>query len=286
MSRFIPNFSDKTTPLRELIKKGVPYEWKENHQQAFYSLMNELTGKEVMMYFNPNKKLVLWFDASDYALGDIVLQENNAGYLQPITCMSHTLTKYEIKYSPTEKEALGLVWRICKLHLYLYHMNFDVVVDHIPVKFMFDTKNCPNPRVEQWQMKLQGYSFNVIYKKGSRNIADFISRIHSNNIEGNSEVMEHHVNFVTNNAVPYSMITNEIVQESLKDHTITSIKHALCSNKQEGFNYYHKFAHELYESNYLLLRLNRIFIPASLHQKILNIVYKSHLGISKIKSLL
>ena len=135
-------------------------------------------------------------------------------------------------------------------------------------------------------MKLQGYSFNVIFKKGSKNIADFISRIHSDNIEGNSEVTERHVNFVTNSAVPYSMNINGIVQELLKDDTITRIKHALCSNKWDGCKNYHKFAHKLCESNDLLLRLNRISIPASLHQKILDIVHKSHLRISKMKSLL
>ena len=124
------------------------------------------------------------------------------------------------------------------------------------------------------------------YTKLSKNIADFISRIHSDNIEGNSKVTERHVNFVTNNAVPYSMSINEIIQESLKDATITRIKHALCSNKWDGYKNYHKFAHGLCESSDLLLRLNRIFIPGSLYQRILNIVHKSHLGNSKMKSLL
>ena len=110
-------------------------------------------------------------------------------------------------------------------------------------------------------MKLQRYFFNVIYKKGSKNIADFISRIHSDNIEGNSEVTERHIKFITNNAVPYSMSINKITQVSLKDDTITRIKHVLCSNKWDGCKTYHKFAHELCESNDLLLRLNRILIP-------------------------
>ena len=268
MTRFIPNFSDQTTPLRELIKKGVVYEWKENHQQALNLLKNELTGKDVMMYFNP------------------VLQENNAGYLQLITYISHALTKYKTKYSQTEKKSSGLVWGIDKLPLYLHHTNFDVIVDHMPLTFIFDAKNRRSPRVERWQIKLQGYSFDVIYKKGSKNIAYFISRIHANNIEGNSKVTERHVNFVTNNAVPYSMSINEIIQESLKDDTITRIKHALCSNKWDGCKNCHKFAHELCESNDLLLRLNKIFIPASLHQKILNFVLKLYLGISEMKSLL
>ena len=130
MSSFITNFSDKATPLRELIKKGAPYEWKENHQQAFDLIKNELTGKDLMMYFNTNKKLVLLVDVSDYALGGIFLQENSAGYLQPITYISRALTKYKTKYSPTEMEALGLVWGIDKLHLYLYHTNFHVIVGH------------------------------------------------------------------------------------------------------------------------------------------------------------
>ena len=74
----------------------------------------------------------------------------------------HIACLNKIRNHLTEKEALGLVWGIDKLHLYLYHTNFEMIVDHMPLNFIFDTKNCPSARVERWQMKLQRYSFNVI----------------------------------------------------------------------------------------------------------------------------
>ena len=35
MSSFIPNLSQDTAPLRDLLTKGIEYMWSESHQTAF-----------------------------------------------------------------------------------------------------------------------------------------------------------------------------------------------------------------------------------------------------------
>ena len=116
MSRFIPNFGDKTAQLRELIKNDVPFRWTNEHEKAFEKLKNELIGDDIVSFHNPNKTCVVWVDASDFALGGILLQENDQGQLKPIVYVSRSLTDCERKYSLTEKVALGLMWSIEKLH--------------------------------------------------------------------------------------------------------------------------------------------------------------------------
>ena len=59
-------------------------------------------------------------------------------------------------------------------------------------------------------MELQGYSFDVTYKQGKKNIADYISCIHNNKPAPEIEVMNHYVNFVVNNSVPFAMLLEEI----------------------------------------------------------------------------
>ena len=105
------------------------------------------------------------------------MQPDNEGNGKPICYVSRSLSETEQKYSITEKEALAVVWCVEKLHLYLYHRYFDIIVDHHPLQFIFKNRNRASPRIERWQMKLQGYRYNITYKQGKKNIADFISRI-------------------------------------------------------------------------------------------------------------
>ena len=209
LSRFIPKFSKKNADLRTLLKNKVPYQWGKKQENAFNALKQEITSETVVSYFDPEKPCTLWVDASDYTIGGILLQPDGDDF-KPVCYVSRSLNQHELKYSPTEKEALGLVWCIEKLHVYLYHINFEVIVDHQPLKFIFNNSNRNSPRIERWQMKLQGYSFNVIYKQGNKNIADFISRIRNNEPSTDSETTKLYVNFVTNNAVPLSMSIEEI----------------------------------------------------------------------------
>ena len=198
------------------------------------------------------------------------------------------MNKYEIKYSPTEKEALGLIWAVEKLHLYLYHADFDVIVDHQPLKFIFNTTGRSSPRIERWQMKLQGYSFHVTYKQGKRNIADFLSRIRNNtptkeNFKSNTNC---HVNFVVKNAVPLSMSIEQIKQASEQDVEVQNIKNAILRNDWNKLPHFKNYAHEFSEVDGIIVRCNRIYIPHKLRQDVLQIVHRSHLGIVKAKSLL
>ena len=57
-----------------------------------------------------------------------------------------------------------------------------------------------------------GYSCNIKYKQGSKNIADFLSRNikETKNTSNESKLTKDYVNFVKENSVPYSMSLQEI----------------------------------------------------------------------------
>ena len=50
LSRFIPNFSDKTTLLRELLQKDSEFISEVHHQQTFESLKNEISNASLLHY--------------------------------------------------------------------------------------------------------------------------------------------------------------------------------------------------------------------------------------------
>lgn len=131
-----------------------------------------MSSDTVLAFYDPNKEVRLVTDA----VGGVLLQQENEDSYRPIAFISRLLKPAELNYSSLEKEALALVWCIEKLYVYLYGKTFQVVVDHKPLQYIFAPQAKLNARIARWQIKLQAYSFNVMYEKCSTNIADFMSR--------------------------------------------------------------------------------------------------------------
>ena len=54
-SKFIPNFSDLTEPLRNLTKKNAKFCWTPRHEKAFQATKAALTSDTVIDYFDKHK---------------------------------------------------------------------------------------------------------------------------------------------------------------------------------------------------------------------------------------
>jgi len=66
-ARFIPDFSGRAAPSHGLKKKGVPFHWHEEHQEAFDDLKQALCEAPVLQDPDFSKEFVLVTDASDLA---------------------------------------------------------------------------------------------------------------------------------------------------------------------------------------------------------------------------
>ena len=73
-TKFIPNFSDTSEPLRELTKEDAKFQWSERHEQSFNKINELLASAKVMAYFDPNKETELVTDASPSGLSAILMQ--------------------------------------------------------------------------------------------------------------------------------------------------------------------------------------------------------------------
>ncbi|XP_076037748.1 uncharacterized protein LOC143023125 [Oratosquilla oratoria] len=74
--RFCPNFAEAALPLTKLTSGSVPYKWTQNCQAAFEHLKAMLTRDPVLRSPDFTKPFVLHTDASDVAIGAVLLQEN------------------------------------------------------------------------------------------------------------------------------------------------------------------------------------------------------------------
>ncbi|KAL7723388.1 hypothetical protein ACLKA6_006036 [Drosophila palustris] len=173
--RFVPNFADIVQPMSLLLKKGQKWDWKPEQQAAFEELKARLTEAPVLACPDFSEKFVLQTDASDCGLGAVLTQQHQ-GAERVIAYVSRRLVKAEENYSATEKECLAIVWAIRKLRCYLEGYRFDVVTDHLALKWLNSIDN-PTGRIARWALELQQYQFDIHYRRGKQNVvADALSR--------------------------------------------------------------------------------------------------------------
>lgn len=297
-SEYISDYALITAPLRDLTKKNAAFKWKQEHQVAFQKLKNRLTKAPVMAYFDTTKRSLLIVDGSQHGISAILAQrENNASHsYKTIAYASRGLTSVESRYSQTDIEGLSLVWGIEHFRLFLSGSVFDVITDHKALEAIFNNpRSKPPARIERWMMRLQPYSFRVIYQKGSLNEADYLSRHPVTNTQEDQQMedlAENYVNFVTNHAIPKLMTLEEIKNATEKDPILTRVKTSLqtgiWNDKDQDLKPYQRCADELtvHASQNVLLRGTRIVIPKELQRKAVELGHVGHQGKEKTKSLI
>ncbi|GJP67626.1 hypothetical protein CLOP_g24423, partial [Closterium sp. NIES-67] len=173
--RFIPNMAGVTSPLTDLLQKGKFYEWGGEQQAAFDQLRLFLTTPPVLCVADPHRPFELITDASDLAVGAVLLQDFGAG-LQPIAYESRKLNPAEQNYPVHDKELLAIVHAFKVWRCYLTGADVTVRTDHKSLQFI-RAQPTLNPRQIRWLDYLESnFHYRVTYKRGASNIADALTR--------------------------------------------------------------------------------------------------------------
>lgn len=75
--KFIPKLAELTQPIRELLNKHNHWTWGQSQQQAFERIKQALITPPTLAHFNPNFETLVSADASNYGLGEVLLQKQN-----------------------------------------------------------------------------------------------------------------------------------------------------------------------------------------------------------------
>ncbi|GFR84159.1 Pol polyprotein [Elysia marginata] len=134
LGRYLPNLSNITHPMSELLEKDKAWVWGPRQSEALQEIKRIITQAPTLQFFNTDRKSVVSSDASSYGLGAVLMQEDETGNLQPVAYASRSLTSTERRYSQIEKECLGIVWACERFDKYLTGLShFTAITDHKPL---------------------------------------------------------------------------------------------------------------------------------------------------------
>ncbi|GJP33847.1 hypothetical protein CLOM_g18354 [Closterium sp. NIES-68] len=174
-NRFVPQYVKIAAPLTNLLKKNTPYKWEPKHQEAMEQLKQALTSAPVLVLPDPERDYVIEADASDQAVGAVLMQDQGNG-LQPITYLSKKLHGAELNYPIHDKEALAIIIAFKTWRCYLEGRKTTVYTDHCSLKYL-KTQPSLSRRQVRWINFLEThFHYDIVYKPSHKNKADALSQ--------------------------------------------------------------------------------------------------------------
>ena len=126
----------------------------------FDTLKSTFTSAPILIHADPSKPFILETDASDYALGAILSQNDATGELHPVAFHSRKFTAAEINYEIYDKELLAIVdsFETWRHFLEGAHHTMTVYSDHRNLLY-FTTSRVLNHRQARWSLSLSRFDY-------------------------------------------------------------------------------------------------------------------------------
>ena len=293
-SRFIledQSYSQMTLPLRELTHKNAKFQWTEECERAYKEITEAMCNDAALRYFDPLLKTVLITDASPVGISATLYQDQGDKTLKPVDQASRSLTPTETKYSQIERESLAQAWGMESHRYYLLGIAFDTYTDHEPLLAIYNGKKKGNARVERHRIRTQGYRYTMKHIPGKENPCDYASRhpdpAHSKTDDGGDDELSISA-IMTENLSP-AVNTERLTRATQGDADMQKLEKCI----QRGYisndpvlSPYRQVFTELCTKEGMILRGDRIVIPKSLQQEVIDTAHEGHQGEVKTKQLL
>jgi len=178
--RFIHNCSAIVSPITDLLRQAIRFEWGESQEAAFLKIVILFTsGKTpILRHYDPDRPALLETDASDFAIAGTSSQKFEDGKIHPVRCVSRKLSPAELNYDVYDKEMLAVVFSLQKNRHYLQGAEHKTTIfsDHQNLTY-YKLVVLLNQRQARWADDLKQYNFQLLYRKGASNAkADILSR--------------------------------------------------------------------------------------------------------------
>ena len=144
LSVFLENLQTKLIPIYQITRKGIPFYWGEEQENAFQDIKKALTSPPVLVMPNNTGHLVLVSDTSKVGCGGALYQNIRQMYRLVSYC-SKKLPEAVQRYSISELELTGLLANVSTFKHILKNTIFDVYCDHSALVHIINSKKTHLP---------------------------------------------------------------------------------------------------------------------------------------------
>ncbi|KAG2788898.1 hypothetical protein Pcac1_g2224 [Phytophthora cactorum] len=135
LNKYSAGYAGLARPLSELLKKDSDWRWERQHQDAFESIKASLLQAPVLALPDETKPFSVVCDASDYAIGCALLQNDADGHERVISFQSRQLKAAEQNYPVHDKELLPMKYTLVKFRVHLLVSRpFVIYTDHASLR--------------------------------------------------------------------------------------------------------------------------------------------------------
>lgn len=291
--RFIPNFTEEFAPLYKLLRKNAKFVWSQEQQNCFDTVKSLFTSHNVLQLYNPYYETLLETDSSGYGIAAVLLQrkDRHSQWL-PVKFASRTLNDAERNYSNLEREALSVVFGCEKFREFLLGSKFIIRNDQQPLrKLLSHTAGVPftcSARLQRWYLRLAQFDYCFEYSRGTDNVnSDCLSRLPLP--EQGHDCEPYELIFTVNSLSDMNITCVEIQKETDKNESLSELKHCIKFgipiNAKSNLLPYKNVIKDLSIMKGCILYQNRVLIPQSLRQVVLEKFHDGHPGICSMKSI-
>ena len=190
LSVFLKDLQIKLAPIYQLTRKGIPWDWTEECQQAFDSIKKDLTNPPVLVMPNDKGHFVLVSDTSTIGCGATLYQMIDGEY-RVVAYYSKKLPEAVRRYSISELELTGMLANITAFKHILRNVDFTVYCDHSALVHIIKAKRePPTLRLQKLVEHLMDYKFSIKFLKGKEMfVTDFLLRNPDNDTDSPNEII-------------------------------------------------------------------------------------------------
>ena len=175
---FVPGYSAIAADIQDMTRKEFNWDkrtWDKDYENSFQRMCVALRDSVAIFYPNYEWKWVVRTDASDYAVGAVVLQFDPVHKVwQPIAFLSKKLSDVAFRWSIIEKEAYAIYYAVYTYAYYLRVKDFTLETDHRNLLWM---ECSTTPKIIRWRVYLQSFTWTLLDILGKNNeVADYFSR--------------------------------------------------------------------------------------------------------------
>ena len=166
---FIKDFARVSGPLQKPTKKGTPFRWDTEQQEAFNLLKQLFTTTPILAMWQDERETVLETDASGWATGGCLSHYGSKGLLRPIAYYSKNLTPTECNYSIQDKELLAIIRCLNEWRSELIRLSkpFNILTDHKNLLHFMTSRKLTERHV-RWSQVLAQFDFRLDFRSGKQ----------------------------------------------------------------------------------------------------------------------